>query len=645
MVKHHARHHLGILAASLIATPAWSMGIGEWQVRSHLGERAVAEAEILHEEGDLFDANCFQLVGVGAEADFPSLEGARLTLVNGPKGAKLRVTSARVVNEPIVQMRLKISCGATQTRDMVLLFSPKEVAGEPVQLAETAPAAKAASDERKDAPATPNAASAATASSAPAQATPATVAKAPAKALARPSAPAAPRIAQAGPKPAQLKPATRLAPAGKGSRLVLSGELDADIARRLRMSGGINSPVARATQEEREQLRLLYKTMMQLAELKEGRAAGKPGTTPAPSGALPGPTPPAAAPTPAPALTPPPESAAPVAPPPETTPAPTVATPQTPPQPAPPAAKAEAPQGTPLAPLGSLGDWWLPALGLLLVTLLVGLLLWFMRRRNRVRELPEPFEPMEPITKLDMHNETVEEEPAERQTLESLIGEDAPTAPRSLDAPEAPTPSATPSANPFTSGTPGMTVHSENASFQTSYRTMLDLAESMMAFGLTNDAADALKEYVEEHPQVALEPWIKLLDILRQSGNQKEFEAYSQRLKQNFNVELPSWDAEPNADGEAPSLDIAELDERFRTAPSPLEAFPHVRDRLVAAWPGSQCAQYLHNLMRDNRAGKRRGFPLSVVEDILLLLEINQQVTGLDLEPLAPRAEIFSDTW
>jgi hypothetical protein len=326
-------------------------------------------------------------------------------------------------------------------------------------------------------------------------------------------------------------------------------------------------------------------------------------------------------------------------------PAPAAVTPQTPPQPAPPAAKAEAPQGTPLAPLSGLGDWWLPALGLLLVALLLGLLLWFVRRRGRVRELPEPFEPMEPITKLDMHNEAVEEEPAQRQTLEAMLGDETPEPIAPLAAPEAPTPPAqAASANPF-GGTPGMTVHSENASFQTSYRTMLDLAESMMAFGLTNDAADALKEYVEEHPQVALEPWIKLLDILRQSGNQKEFEAYSQRLKQNFNVELPSWDASPNADGEAPSLDLAELDERFRTAPSPLEAFPHVRDRLVAAWPGSQCAQYLQNLMRDNRAGKRRGFPLSVVEDILLLLEINQQATGLELEPMAPRTEIFSDTW
>lgn len=49
-------------------------------------------------------------------------------------------------------------------------------------------------------------------------------------------------------------------------------------------------------------------------------------------------------------------------------------------------------------------------------------------------------------------------------------------------------------------------------------------------------------------------------------------------------------------------------------------------------WGQPECVAFLQHLMRDNRDGKRRGFPLIVVDDILLLLDITKELTGIDTD-------------
>ncbi|HZV54317.1 MAG TPA: hypothetical protein VFF82_05190, partial [Rhodocyclaceae bacterium] len=53
-----------------------------------------------------------------------------------------------------------------------------------------------------------------------------------------------------------------------------------------------------------------------------------------------------------------------------------------------------------------------------------------------------------------------------------------------------------------------------------------------------------------------------------------------------------------------------------------LESFPHIRSQLVKLWRKPECAPLLQSLLIDNREGTRVGFPLSVAEEILLLIAI-----------------------
>ena len=53
-----------------------------------------------------------------------------------------------------------------------------------------------------------------------------------------------------------------------------------------------------------------------------------------------------------------------------------------------------------------------------------------------------------------------------------------------------------------------------------------------------------------------------------------------------------------------------------------LESYSHVTTTLKKLWPTPQCAEYLLSLLADNRQGTRVGFPLPVVEEIVLLLAV-----------------------
>jgi hypothetical protein len=133
----------------------------------------------------------------------------------------------------------------------------------------------------------------------------------------------------------------------------------------------------------------------------------------------------------------------------------------------------------------------------------------------------------------------------------------------------------------------------------------LELAEVMLSMRLTGSAAQTLEDHIRAHPRQALIHWLKLLDIYRRSGQQKDFEASAQQLQQHFNIAPPDWqnDHEP-VPARLPSL----------------ENYVHISSRIQELWPRRSCAEYLGRLLEDNRGGTRTGFPQNVVEEILLLL-------------------------
>ncbi|MCP5268591.1 MAG: hypothetical protein H6943_06060 [Zoogloeaceae bacterium] len=236
----------------------------------------------------------------------------------------------------------------------------------------------------------------------------------------------------------------------------------------------------------------------------------------------------------------------------------------------------------------AMGNEWLPFTILGLVLLLA--VLW-LRRRAVVRETPALAE----MQTLVMEHVSATQSVASAAPPETKITEIPPSAP-----------SVTVSVSPAVQVPPPPEA-------STDANPVLELAEIMLSFGRLEGAAQTLQEYIEANPTEALQPWMKLLDIYRMGGMSAEFEALASKLNRHFNVEVQHWEAVP----ELQASEEAQLQKAVT-----LEELPHLCEQVVATWGTPACLDYLHQLLRDNRGGKRSGFTLPVVQEILLLIDI-----------------------
>lgn len=140
----------------------------------------------------------------------------------------------------------------------------------------------------------------------------------------------------------------------------------------------------------------------------------------------------------------------------------------------------------------------------------------------------------------------------------------------------------------------------------------LQLAEIMLSMGLDQGAAQALLEYTEANPRQAVYHWLKLLGIYRKRGQQAEFVETAEKLRKHFNVQAEDWIRAGT--GEVPTL----------------EKFPRVVEQVQKTWSQpAECLTYLRHLLEDNRDGARAGFPQAVAEEILLLIKIQSDTSGV----------------
>ncbi len=140
---------------------------------------------------------------------------------------------------------------------------------------------------------------------------------------------------------------------------------------------------------------------------------------------------------------------------------------------------------------------------------------------------------------------------------------------------------------------------------ETNVEPTLQLAEIMLSMGLEQGAAQALIEYTEANPRHAVYHWLKLLGIYRSRGLQKEFAETAEKLRTHFNIQAEEWGK--SGSGEVPTL----------------EKFARVSEHVQKIWSQpEECISYLRRLLEDNREGARAGFPQSVAEEILFLVEI-----------------------
>lgn len=197
------------------------------------------------------------------------------------------------------------------------------------------------------------------------------------------------------------------------------------------------------------------------------------------------------------------------------------------------------------------------------------------------------------------------------------LAADIPLAYTPAAPPEIPAPLEFP-ASPVAPVPPVVTKPAEPvAAAEQSEESILELAEMMLAMGLATGAAQKLVDYIRDNPKAALAHWLKLLEIYRENGQRSNFEQAARQLQQEFNIRASDW-------------------MRGTTDRPRLEKFDRVFSQVESMWnEPAKCIEFLTGLLHDNRDGQRVGFPQEVAEEILLLIEILKDTSGLVGAPAA----------
>ena len=133
----------------------------------------------------------------------------------------------------------------------------------------------------------------------------------------------------------------------------------------------------------------------------------------------------------------------------------------------------------------------------------------------------------------------------------------------------------------------------------------------MLAMGLATGAAQKLVDHIRDNPKSALAHWLKLLEIYRENGQRSNFEQAARQLQKEFNIRASDW-------------------MRGTTDRPRLEKFDRVFSQIESLWnQPAACIALLTGMLHDNRDGQRVGFPQEVAEEILLLIEILKDTSGL----------------
>lgn len=571
---------------------ASALGLGDLRGQPVLGERLRVEIDLLGEGRSAPDAACFRLVRPASGDDLPWLKSGSF-VVRRSVPAVLELRTEMPVREPVLQLAILAGCGHEVVREYLLLASPaNQGAVLPMQKPEIRSAVVTGGGENAEVSGRRERARHAAAIALPERVVPR-------RSERRSSAPALnDRLMLSAGGGDIAEPSLRLATELGGAGTREAGEAQRDILRlEFRMLLAMHEQ-ATSQLETAEKLRNMEAT---LAELQTRAAEfGQRAEQQASEG-------PMAASSVAASASPPPVS--------------------------------EVKTPTAAAPGGG-GEWHLYAL---LVGAVLGLAGWFGWRAYQARQarqeeelilLVEPdVDPQRDSEHVELGGVDLSVEPAAMgmpmQVDIDLIAQDEPVEPMVAAAVVAPVPHDS-----------VLSVAATTVDEHFEANPVMELADIMLSFGRVKGAAQALQEYIDNNPQEALQPWIRLMDVYRMAGMRDEFEAVSRNLNQNFNVEVQQWEASSGR-GTTPTLDLV-LDETVPlisaiepSKPESLEDMPRLMNAVCEIWQGGDAVGYLHQLLRDNRGGQRTGFALAVVEEILFLIELKETVNRLEKESAA----------
>jgi hypothetical protein len=144
---------LGFALSASWSDPTFAVGLGPLTQQSGLGQSLRVVVPVLVAPGEDIGAECFRLAASDREVEgIPQLAFGRMSLERTADGARLVVTNAAPVNDPVVRMTVQAGCDTAVRREYVLFMDPPPIE-TPVVAVESAPRAEVA-----QAPETPPAA-------------------------------------------------------------------------------------------------------------------------------------------------------------------------------------------------------------------------------------------------------------------------------------------------------------------------------------------------------------------------------------------------------------------------------------------------------------------------------------------------------
>jgi predicted negative regulator of RcsB-dependent stress response len=570
-----------------------AIGLGELRGQPALGDRLRLEIELLGAEKLVLDPACFRLVQPSGAGDIPWLKQANFSIRKATKPV-LQIRSEVPLREPILQLAIEVGCGHDVARDYMVLASPEKFDLSPPTV--RVPVAQNAVAEVGDfaQPKTPK------------------------------SRPALPESQVIAPKLAQQPKAKRTASPRQSDRILLSGGMAVGEPT-LRLESELSSLglLSEAKEAQRDILRLEYRMLAALHEqvTTQMATAEKLRNMEATLSELQQRTS---------------EFAQRVEPSPIS---PPVARVELPVAPAPDIKAPVIQNSAPISPKDdsfALSEWSI--YGVLLGGLL-GVGAWLGWRRYRERQAwlaeDEAFSEM-PELAIDAKRNDEREEPGgvdlavEPSEMGSPMQVDLELDGGDADFVERP---AEPNERSSRAHDSLMSISATTVDEHFEANPVMELADIMLSFGRVKGAAQALQEYIDNSPQEALQPWIRLLEVYRMAEMRHEFESLATNLNQNFNVAIPSWEPEQVKLGEQ-GVDLV-LDDTaaapVAALPQSIEDMPRIISTVCNLWAEGDIVSYLQQLLRDNRGGKRAGFTLPVVEEILFLVELKECANRLDL--------------
>lgn len=146
---------------------------------------------------------------------------------------------------------------------------------------------------------------------------------------------------------------------------------------------------------------------------------------------------------------------------------------------------------------------------------------------------------------------------------------------------------------------------------------MLAQAKIYVNLGRYDDAIKLLNTHIQAAPTAALQHWLYLLDIYRETDQKEAFEESAEQLHHTFNVVMPLWEK------------ISTVDEFFAPVHT-LEEYDYIVNKVTKLWADCekeadkmmQTKNYLDKLLTDTRDHERTGFSMDVFEEIVLLRDM-----------------------